>query len=219
MPPSTPYPTPQDEAALIARVKEKQDSDALMALANANTGIYLGVVGRYAHVYPAIIRQPDLADDKLFNIYRFILDYNPDKGTKLSTWISSRTDYMCKEYLKKSEKNPITAGTYGPGGPVCLDTGGDTYTSNEGGTTITLASEAPDSQVVEQADRDLKMEVVTALAAQCKDQRFPIILKYRHSEQALSWRQIGQKMGLSHEMSRKIYMKNIGAVKRRLANT
>ena len=113
-----PYPPLVDEAALISLVKEKQDSTALLTLAQANTGVYLGVVNRYAHVYPGVIKQPDLADDKLFNLYRFILDYNPEKGTKLSTWISTRTDYMCKEYLKRSDRNPISSGTYGPGGPV-----------------------------------------------------------------------------------------------------
>jgi hypothetical protein len=57
---------------------------------------------------------------------------NPEKGTKLSTWISTRTDYMCKEYLKRSDRNPISSGTYGPGGPVRFDQSEDTYTTAAG---------------------------------------------------------------------------------------
>lgn len=221
MPPPS-HPALQDESTLISRVKERQDSEALTTLVNANTGIYLGVVNRYAHVYPNVIKQPDLADDKLFNIYRFILDYNPDKGTKLSTWISTRTDYMCKEYLKRGERNPITSGTYGPGGPVRFDESGDTFTT-PAGTPVTLKDEGSGGKVVEAVDRDMRIEDILAAAREvCEDKRFEAIIRFRFlgsPKVCLSWREIGEKLGVSHETCRKIYFLNLAIVKAHLAKT
>ena len=81
-----------------------------------------------------------------------------------------------------------------------------------------MIDEGAASQVVDIADKDLKVETVTAAAAKCADPRFSTILQYRHSEQALSWRQIGEKVGLSHEGARRLYDRNLAVVKRRLAS-
>lgn len=218
--PSNSASLPQSEPSLIALVKEQQDSDALKVLVNQHTGIYVNVVSRYAQSYPNVIKQPDLVDDRFFNLYRFIVDYNPERGTKLSTYIGDRTDWMCKEMLKKGRENPIAAGTYGPGGAVPLTIGGDTY-ATPSGTEVTLVDESASSSVIEMADRDLKTEEVMRVAREVsKDDRFMSILHYRHFNDegptSLSWREIGKKVGLSHEGCRKAYFTNIAAVRRRL---
>ena len=151
------------EPDLIALVKTKQDSPALVTLAERHAGIYLSVVGRYAECYPNTISKRDLEDDRLFNIHRFILDYDSTRGTKLSTYIGDRTDWMCKGLLKKDRDNPIASGTYGPSGALGLTIGGDTYATSTG-SEVTLVDESPGSRVVEVADRELKTESVLAAA-------------------------------------------------------
>lgn len=213
-------PTPENTSTLINRVKTEQDSEALTTLVNSHTGLYLKVVSRYAAAYPNVIKRDDLADDRLFNIYRFILDYDPDRGTKLSTYIGDRTDWMCRTLLKQDERNPVRAGTYGPSGAMSLGSVGDTYTTAHG-ESITLADETDETRVVEVADRDLRLEDVLAAAWRvCEDKRFISILTYRHfnegdpnGQTCLSWRQIGEKLGLSHEACRKIYWHNLAIVK------
>lgn len=209
------------EADLITRVKNERDSEALTALINNHTGIYLSVVNRYANSYPNTIRRGDLADDKLFNIYSFILDYDPTRGTKLSTYIGDRTNWMCKTLLKQDARNPIRAGTYGPSGAMSFGTLGDTYTT-EGGAVVTIADEDPDMDVAATVDRDMKMQdIMEAAWGVCPDKRFISILTYRHfnpqGQTSLSWRQIGEKMGMSHERARTIYNENLAIVKRHLA--
>lgn len=213
-------PSAEDTSTLINRVKTAQDSDAFTTLANSHTGLYLKVVSKYAATYPNVIRRDDLADDRLFNLYRFILDYDPSRGTKLSTYIGDRTDWMCRTLLKQNERNPVRAGTYGPSGAMSLGSVGDTYTTAQG-ESITLADEAEDVSVVDVADRDLRLQDVIATAWRvCKDARFISILQYRHlhegdptGQTSLSWRQIGQRIGISHEMARRIYWTNLALVK------
>ena len=211
------------EPDLIALVKTKQDSPALVTLAERHAGIYLSVVGRYAECYPNTINKRDLEDDRLFNIHRFILDYDPARGTKLSTYIGDRTDWMCKGMLKKDRDNPISSGTYGPSGAMALTIGGDTYATPTG-SEITLVDESPEARVVEVADRELKTETILSVAREVvADKRFISILGYRHfnttGPTSLSWRQIGEKTHMSHEGARKLYNTQLAVVKRHLGRT
>lgn len=207
------------ESILIDKVKEASDSEALTTLVNSHTGIYIDIVSKYAQVYPNVIKRDDLVDDRLYNLYRFILEYNPDKGTKLSTYIGDRTDYMCKGLLRKDKQNPIAAGTYGPSGPMSLGTVGDTYTTNSG-CNVTIEDDSAEAHVVETADKDIGVEdIVRAAWTICFDKRFLEILNYRHfnaPETCLSWREIGKRMKLSHERARLIYNENIAIVKKYL---
>lgn len=208
------------EADLINLVKTKQDSPALVTLAERHAGIYLSIVARYSDSYPNTISRRDLEDDRLFNIHRFICDYDSTRGTKLSTYIGDRTNWMCLGMLKRERENPIAAGTYGPSGAIGLTIGGDTYATPTG-SEITLMDESPAAQVVEIANRELQTEeVMTAAREVVPDKRFASILHYRHFNDtgptSLSWRKIGEKIGLSHEMARRIYHTNLPVVKRHL---
>ncbi len=204
------------EADLIARVKSDQDSAALLALVNLHTGIYFTVVNRYAAAYPNAIKARDLDDDKLFNIYKFVLAYDATRGTKLSTYIGDRTDYMCKKMLKRDEHNPLSAGTYAPTGACPLDVNDDTYSTTNGGY-VTLTDESKSSHVAETANNDIGVEDILKTAHEvCEDPRFFRIWDYRHNK-GMSWRQIGAKMKLSHEGCRThIYQDTLDLVKARL---
>ncbi len=209
----------QNESSLIYKVKQASDSEALTTLVNNHSGIYVEIVSKYAQVYPNVIKRDDLVDDRMYNLYRFILDYDPAQGTKLGTYIGNRTDYLCKGLLKKDRLNPITAGTYGPGGPMSLGEGGETYTTGAG-ATVTIADDSPEGHVVDTANKDLQLEDIIAAAWQtCPDKRFVEILTYRHfhaPETCLSWREIGKRMGISHERARAIYNDNLAIIKKHL---
>lgn len=204
------------ESDLIARVKGEQDSAALLALVNKHTGIYFQVVNRYASAYPNVIKARDLDDDKLYNLYRFISAYDPTKGTKLSTYIGDRTDYMCKGLLKRDERNPISPGMYAASGIAPLDVDDDTYSTTNGGR-ITLQDDSRASRVAEVVNADLAVEDILKTAHEVSDDpRFFRIWDYRHNK-GLSWRKISAKMRLSHEGCRTvIYQDTLDLVKARL---
>jgi hypothetical protein len=204
------------EADLIARVKTDRDSAALLELVNRHTGIYFQVVNRYAATYPNVIKARELDDDKLFNLDRFICDFDPTRGTKLCGYIHDRTDYLCKGMLKRDERNPLSAGVYTPSGVRPLDVNEDTY-ATRGGGVVTLQDESASSRVAETANADIALDDILKTAHElCDDPRFFQIWDYRH-KQGLTWRAIAQKIGCSHEGARTvIYQATLDRVKAHL---
>lgn len=215
--PTLPRPDTESlpEADLIARVKVERDSAALMALVNKHTGIYFQVVNRYAATYPNVIKAHDMDDDKLFNIDRFICDYDPTRGLKLCGYIHDRTDYLCKTMLKRDERNPLSAASYTASGQAPLND--DTYPTSNGGY-VTLEDESATARVTETANRDIAVaDIRRAASVVCADPRFVQILDYRHGAKEMSWRKVGEKLRLSYEQSRKIYHHNLALVKAHLS--
>lgn len=208
------------EHQLVELVKTKQDSDAVSILIERHSGIYLSVIGRYCAAYPNALNKGDLTDDRMFNMHRFIVDYDPKRGTKLSTYIGDRTDWMCRSLVTRDKENPIASGSYGPHGPVSLTIGGDGY-ATPSGVEMNLVDYSPQANVVDVADRDLATQDVLKAAKECAtDERFVSILTYRHlnptGPTSLSWREIGKRLSLSHEGARKCYNTNLAIVKRYL---
>ncbi len=209
------------ESDLIARVKTDADSAALLTLISRHTGIYFGVVNRYAAAYPNAIKARDLDDDKLFNIYTFVQAFDPTRGMKLSTYICDRTDYLCKTLLKRDERNPLSPGTYAATGSMPIDSFVQEGYSSTYGQSVALEDQSSASRVVDTANTDIGIETIRTTAAEvCEDKRFLEILEYRHlnaSQNTLSWRQIGARMSLSHEACRKVYYHNLELVKAHLS--
>lgn len=214
------------DADLIIRIKAEQDSTALTTLVQRHSGAYFKVVNSYAASYPNVIKFGDMDDDKMYNLYTFIQAYDPTRGTKLSTYIVDRTNFLCKTLLRRDEKNPLSLG-YSPSGmaPFNEDKGPNdenTFEATNGSHAI-LVDESPSSCIPEVVNRDVGMaDIQETVAKVCKDKRFFKILQYRHlqpSKAPLSWRDIGIRLGLSHEMCRKIYMANIERVRNRLGIT
>lgn len=199
------------ESDLIKLVKYQQNSAALLALVNRHTGIYFQVVNRYAAAYPSTISARDMDDDKLFNLYNIVTGYDPKHGKTLCGYIHDRTDFLCKTMLRKDENNPIAPGTY-----LVSGSAPGSYTTSNGVQAI-FTDESASSNVVNNANADLGVEEILKTAHEVStDPRFFTIWDYRHN-QGMSWRQIGAKLGVSHEGARKvIYQSTMDKVKERL---
>ncbi len=200
------YDPTLDEATLITKVQQDKDSSALKTLVNRHTGMYFSVVHRYSSNNPNVIKIKDLDDDKLFNIYQFVMDYDPTRGMKLSSYIGDRTKYLCKGMLKEGKKDPLTFG-FANTGMAPIDE------SEEG---IRIEDSSPATQVAERVNTDIGVEdIVEAAKKVCTDERFFTILEHRHlSNPPLSWRKIGPKVGLTYEGARRIvYEPNMAKVR------
>ncbi len=202
------------ESDLIARVKVESDSAALTAIVNLHSGLYFSVVNRYAAAYPNAIKARDMKDDQLFNIYTFVQDYDPARGMKLSSYIGDRTDFLCKDMLKKDGRNPLSPQSYVSSGSAPLDVDDDVYATTAGGF-VTLQDNT--TSVTEIANRDLGSQDIRRVASEvCQDERFLTILDCRN--ESMSWREVGEKVGCSHEGARRIYTHNIALVKAKLSS-
>lgn len=204
---------PATESFLIKKVQNEADSDALVALANTHTGIYATVVNRYAKHYPNAIKAADLMDEKPLNMWRFILDYKPERGAKLSSYIGIRTDYLCRELLQKGRSTTMGMATGDFG--VSLDA------DCTEGLKIheLLADNSKRDEVFDSVNLSIGIEDVFELAEKTiRDERFVKILKLRHPSNgtSASWRKIGKKLDVSHETARFIYQSNLEELKKNL---
>lgn len=78
---------------LINKVKNENDSGALVELVNRHTGLYIKIVDKYS--YPAALDKNDMIDNKLYNIYQYALDYDPTKNMKFPVYLGQRLKWDC----------------------------------------------------------------------------------------------------------------------------
>ncbi len=188
---------------LINQVKELNDSNAISELVNRHSGCYLQVVNKYCSMSSGKLSYQDLAEDRIFNIYRYAQTYNPDKGCKFPTYVSNMTRYTCLDLLKHEPD----VKEYLDAVPV------DSFSLGE-----TISSSETTNENLDQLD------LIRAIDLVVKGKNlipFKKILKLRHSDfikKPLNWVEIGKKVGMSHEGARKLYFREIEKIKSYLNN-
>ena len=177
------------EIQLISRVKEKQDSAALMEIVEAQTGTYMSVVNKFSFLPP--IERQELIDHKDTNIYSYVMDFNPDKGTKLSTFVYNNISYQCLNLLREPQNVEI---------------------NDE------IAADENFERSIAKKEFGEVADYICDCAADLYDERFVEIFRLRHlsGPKKMSWRKIGTKLNLSYERVRQIYFNNIEKLKHKI---
>jgi len=173
---------------LINKIKEKNDSDAVVELVNRHTGIYMNTIRAYS-VYPDFtnrVNVSDLKDDKTINIYQWALSYDPNRGMKFGSYVGNMTKFMCQNIIYHGKESK--------------EIDENTVPTN-------------DTEVEEQVSRDMAIEEINTEVMSCGDEKFKAIFKLRHGEHPMSWREIGKVLNMTYEGARKIYNKHIGSIK------
>ena len=93
---------------LISEIKTNslESSQHLSEIIDRHSGIYLEIVNNYVPDNCSLIRKSDLIEDKNFYIYQAVLKYDPNRGTKFSTYLGNETKWMCLNLYNKNKKNP-----------------------------------------------------------------------------------------------------------------
>lgn len=93
---------------LINEIKTNslESSQHLSEIIDRHSGIYLEIVNNYVPDNCSLIRKSDLIEDKNFYIYQAVLKYDPNRGTKFSTYLGNETKWMCLNLYNKNKKNP-----------------------------------------------------------------------------------------------------------------
>lgn len=171
---------------LIDSVKNNNDSTALSTLIDKVTGLYVSTVTGYSYV-PHFERQ-ELLDNKTYNIYSFIKDYDAERGMSFTTYIAQRTKWKCQSLLFKHPE------------PEEL---------NE--------SLIDNNDTLSEIERHDIYNNIIEYAEDIDDPRFFEIFKIRHlSGDKKNWIEIGQMFNLSNEGARKIYKRNIKKIKNKI---
>lgn len=168
-------PTSMTDVELIKLVRDHNDNQAFTELATRHTGIYLSIVSKYSG-FSDKIQMAELKDDKSYNIYKWILSYNEDRGMKFGTYVGEMTKYTC---LNTMNETPDKVAIEEANEPV--------------------ADEVP--RAIDDTVTDLERR-----ARQVPNSKFWPIFKARHlGEKPETWRNIGHDLGITHEWARQIY--------------
>lgn len=188
-----------NDIELINRVKTTADSEAMTELINRHSGMYIKMVQRYANIernsafHTAKLDTADLLDAKASNMYQMVLEYDPNRNMKFSTFVGEMTRYACLDLL--SSRDVLT----------------DRATHEE------VTEDTPISTTVAPTPTttDNTLESIRARTRHVKDERFWAIFDLRHFKDGggYTWRTIAKRVGLTHEGARQIYNRNLKHIK------
>lgn len=177
---------------LILRIKESQDQSAIIELTQRHTGIYIEIANQFSSYDK--VRIDDIKDDRMDNIYRWALKYDPSRGMQFGSYVGDQTRFLC---LKTLSRTPRTI---------------EFFESETDSNEKDSAEKVSSSDLLSEAYKN------ALLVAKNSNPKFGRIFRMRFPShgKGLSWRAIGKRMGLSHERVRLIYNENIEEVKKYL---
>ena len=87
---------------LVELVKKKNCSDAFSEIERRHEKLYFNICSSFSKKVPAL-KYEDIIQDSKFVLNRAVQSYNPDKKTKLSSWIGNYSRYHCLNTIRKSK--------------------------------------------------------------------------------------------------------------------
>lgn len=98
---------------LVENIKNEVDVEqSLSELINRHSGIYLDMVNSFLRNCENQSLRDDIINDKDYMIYNSALKYDPEKGTKFSTFLGNEAKWAClnasnkqRKYLEMTDQN------------------------------------------------------------------------------------------------------------------
>lgn len=182
---------------LIIGVREKNCSDCLQELFDRHSAICVDVYSKYAGglIKNSVILN-DVLQQKEYVIYKSAMSYNPDKGSKFSTWLANQMRYFC---LNSMNKNRLVA------------------TEDESMNAIVNSN--PLSNQNQNTLTEEKVDFVKNIIAQVKDKRVIKIFKIRYfngERKKTPWAEIAKEMGVSTQTAINLHNKTIKLIRRKM---
>jgi hypothetical protein len=177
---------------LIKRVKDTNDSAALVELVNMHSGIYVDTVNRFSCMpgFANKVNTNDLKDDRMFDIFSWAGKYDPTRGMKFGTYVGEMIAYKCQNLLNRAPES---------------------FQFKE---EIAPNNETPSADT---ARKDIALNEIREEVAHIGTPLFRRIFGLRFGAQPKSWREIAEIVGMTHEGVRKHFNKYLPQVKHNLS--
>ena len=94
----------ETDLSLIEKVKKDRDENSLNQLIERHSGIYLDMVNSVIPNDCDFLDKNDIIDDKDLSIYKAILNFDPDRNTKFSTYLGNETKWKCLNMFNRGTK-------------------------------------------------------------------------------------------------------------------
>jgi RNA polymerase sigma factor (sigma-70 family) len=94
----------ESDLSLIKKVKNDGDETSLNQLIERHSGIYLDMVNSVIPNDCDFLDKNDIIDEKNISIYKAILNFDPDRNTKFSTYLGNETKWKCLNMFNRGTK-------------------------------------------------------------------------------------------------------------------
>lgn len=94
----------ESDFSLIEKVKKDNDQKSLEILIERHSGIYLEMVNSVIPNNCSFLDKNDLLEEKDISIYKAILNFDPDKKAKFSTYLGNETRWKCLNLFNRGIK-------------------------------------------------------------------------------------------------------------------
>jgi len=98
-----------DDLELINKIKLGDDgsSDAMSEIIDRHSGIFIEIINQYIPCNNIYCNKDNIISEKNFYIYKAVLKYDENRGTKFSTHLGNEAKWLCLNTYNKN-KNRIT---------------------------------------------------------------------------------------------------------------
>jgi RNA polymerase sigma factor (sigma-70 family) len=190
--------TPNDNE-LIQDVLNQNDSYALKELELRHSGICHKMIKKYYHnMIQSGIDPEDVIAEKTYVIYKSVMNFNPDKNVKFSTWLGNQMRYHCLNTINKNNHH------------ITME---DAAIKN----IIEKNQIKMNNQITTFKE---KADMIFSILDRSKDKRIKKIykLRYFNNKKLMSWANIGKKMKLSTQTVINLHNKGKAFLKNKLTS-
>ena len=97
----------KDDLFLVEQIKESNNEEALGELVNRHSGIFYSMINKLSSGVLTPTEVSDIKNDKELEFHKIALDYDPECQCKFSTYLATRTKYLCLSQRGKNKKAPF----------------------------------------------------------------------------------------------------------------
>jgi RNA polymerase sigma factor (sigma-70 family) len=187
----------ESDLNLIEKVKKNNDINSLNLLIERHSGIYLEMVNSVIPNNCTFLDKNDLIDDKFISIYKAILNFDPDKKAKFSTYLGNETRWKCLNLFNRGVKYQYKD----------IEEYKEDYRFSEPDKTNEISSKEMLKKVFELAEKN-------------PDKRIHKILSLRYKigngNKTMSWKKIAKEINISIQGCINIHNKFLEEIKKEI---
>lgn len=186
----------ENDNELVSYIQQNKNTNAcLQELINRHSGIFYDMVNKLVPNQSPVCNKDDILNERDYHIYNSALKFDPEKGTKFSTFLGNETRWLCLNSYNKEKRRRI-----------------DFKTVEEINSVNNLSKE-------EEIDMHLLNEILFIIDKH-PDSRVSRIFKMRyqdgHNYKLLPWKKIAPHVNLSIQGCINVHDGVIKEIKRKL---
>jgi RNA polymerase sigma factor (sigma-70 family) len=186
----------KNDLELIQEVKCQNCSEAMKELETRHSGVCFSMIKKYYNALSSTGLDPnEVAKEKDYVMYKSILNFDPSKNIKFSTWVGNQMRFHCLNSMNKNNNS------------ISMD--------NENIKNIIERKQC--LETVRSINKD-NYEYIFNILSQFKDKRIEEIFKMRYfsDKKVVSWSKIAKKLKISTQTVINLHNKALKFLKNKL---